>query len=190
MAIDAFEEVFNIVYIAKKLHSMGKYDFVTENFYDVLDYDCYYEDMYNLVENLFDYHYTQYYENRNVEVHVLSDPAIVDFYILAGKHSRLNGLSDDANPYIEEARQKACELLNFSYCLDWMLIGHTEPTRPYHSRLGLFISQDDYVDLGCLSYALVELYEWFENKRIELSNILNDSNIGNSHNPREKLMAA
>jgi len=49
---------------------------------------------------------------------------------------------------------------------------HTEPKRPFHSRLGLFLSQEDYVDLGRLAYGLIEIYEWFANMCVELSNLL------------------
>ena len=178
MAIECFTELFNMVYIAKKLHDMGKYDLVEQDFYGALEYDGYFESMYNLMGNLFEYHYCQYSDSRGVELHVLSDPVIVDFYVLAGKYGKRNSIPDDMNPYIKAAIKQAENYLNFSYCLDWMLIGHTEPKRSYHSRLGLFICQDDYVDLGCLCYSLIEMYDWFSQHCIKLSNILHEDAAG------------
>ena len=66
--------------------------------------------------------------------------------------------------------------LDFSYCVDWRLMGHTEPKRKHHSRLAVFIYQDDWVDLGCLAYALIEIYEWFSDACVNLREILN--NVG------------
>ena len=53
MAIDGFEEIFNTIYIAKKLYDMDKYDLVKRNFYDVPCIDAYYENMYALIPALF-----------------------------------------------------------------------------------------------------------------------------------------
>lgn len=83
MAIEEFDEIFNTVYIAKKLFDMGRYDLVTQNFYDILCYDAYYENMYGLIPELFAYCRCSYSERRGVEIYVLSALVIVDFYILA-----------------------------------------------------------------------------------------------------------
>jgi len=176
MAIECPTEIFNIVYIAKKLYDMGKYELMKESFFDSLDYDVYYENMYGLIENLFEYHNCRYYEHKALEVHVLSDPVIVDFYKLAGEYGRINKIANAANPFIQEAERQIHRRLNFSYCLDWMTMVHTEPKRQYHSRLGLLISQEDWVDLGCLAYGLIEIYEWFKSQCVELSNLLNSGN--------------
>ena len=175
MAIEGFTEIFNMVYIAKKLHDIGKYELMSESFFDLLDCDTYYENMYGLIENLFEHYDYRYYERRMVELHILSDKVVVDFYTLAGKYGKRNNILDENNPYIKAAEQEIQRQLNFSYCLDWMVMGHTEPKRPYHSRLALFISQSDYVDLGCVAYRLIELYEWFDDMCAELRNILDDT---------------
>lgn len=171
MAIECFEEIFNVVYIAKRLYDIDKYELAEKNFFDVLEYDTYFEGMYSLIMELFEYCECNYFESRNVEVYIFSDPVIVDFYILAGEYGRYNGIPDSENPYIEDSYEQVRRRLNFSYCLDWMLMGHTEPIRPYHSRLGVFAYQDDFVDLGCLAYELIEIYSWFSEKCIELKSI-------------------
>lgn len=178
MAIEGFDEMLTTIYIAKQLYDMGKYRLAEASFSDTLHYDFYYENMYGLIENLFEHHYCRYFENRYMELHVLSDPVMVDFYTLAGEYGRRNGVPDEANPYIKAAEQQARKHFNFSYCLDWMLIGHTKPRRPFHSRLGLFIYQDDYVDFGLLAYQLIELYGWFSDQRAILNGLLADNSCG------------
>ena len=179
MAIDNFTEVFNMVCIAKKLHDMDKYELVENSFYDTLEYDTYFESMYNLIGNLFEYHDCNYYESQYVDVQIFSDPVIVDFYVLAGKYGRRNNIKDENNPYIKAAENEAHDNLYISHCLGWRLVGHTEPKRPYHSRLELFISQEcGCLDLGVLAYALIEIYEWFSDKCVELSNILGEDAAG------------
>ena len=191
MAVDGFDELFNIVYIAKKLFDMRKYELVKSSFSDLLDLDMYYENMYSLIPNLFEHHDCNYYENRGVELHILSDPVIVDFYVLAGKYGKRNNISDADNPYIKAAEEETRDNLNISHELDWMLMGHTEPKRPFHSRLGLFISYEcGCLDLGVLADRLIDLYEWFANQCVELSNILDDTMGGLQISLCEELMAA
>lgn len=175
MAVEGFDEIFNTIYIAKKLCDMGKYELVTESFFDGIDLDMYYENMYELISNLFTYYGGRYCENRCVELHVLSDPVIVDFYTLAGEYGRRHKIPDKDNSYIKAAEQEVHRQLDFSYCLDWILMGHTEPKRPFHSRLGLLIYQDDWVDLGCLAYGLIEIYDWFSDACSRLKDVLREN---------------
>jgi hypothetical protein len=172
MEIEGFSDILNTLYIAKTLFDMDKFDLVKENFFDSLGYEAYYENMYSLIPNLFEYHHCRYYEERSLEIHVVSDPVIVDFYKLAGEYSKRNNIPDIDNPYFKEAERQVHGELDFSYCLDWRLMGHTEPIRPFHSRLALFISQDDWVDAGCLAYGLIEIYEWFSDSCDRLRKLL------------------
>ncbi len=190
MTVDGFNEIFNTVYIAKKLFDLGKYDLVKSNFFDEVDYDSYYENMYGLIPNLFEHHSLRYYEHRDFELHILSDPVIVDFYKLAGQYGKRNNISDTSNSYIKEAEQIIRRELNFSYCLDWKLEGHTEPQRPYHSRIGLLIYHDDYVDLACLVDGLIEIYEWFSDTCTRLRDLLDDTMGGLQISLSDEVMAA
>ena len=179
MVVDCFNEFFNTVYIAKKLHDMGKYELVTKSFFDKIELDVYYANMYELIQNLFEHYDCRYHERQDIDLHILSDPAIVDFYVLAGKYGKRNKIPDDNNSYIEAAQKETKELLDISHCLGWSLMGHTEPKRPFHSRLGLFISYEcDCLDLGVLAYRLIELHEWFSDKCVELCNILHEDAAG------------
>ena len=158
---------------------MGKYELVMESFFDALDYDVYYENMYALMGNIFEYGECQYSECRGVDLYILSDKVIEDFYILMGKYGKRNNIHDTDNPYIKAAHEEIRNNLDISHELDWMLMGHTEPKRRYHSRLGLFISYEcGCLDLGVLTYRLIELYEWFSDQCIELCNILHEDASG------------
>ena len=140
--------------------------------------------------SIFEHHDCRYYERHYIELHILSDPVIVDFYILAGKYGKRNNIHDMDNPYINAAEWEVNNNLNFSYCLDWKLMGHTEPKRPFHSRIGLIISQEDYVDLDILASRLIEIYEWFADKCVELCNILDDTMGGLQISLWEEAVAA
>lgn len=163
---------------------------MTENFYDEICLDAYFENMYRLIPELFEYSYSRYSEYRGIEFVVLSDPVIVDFYTLAGEYGRKHNIPDETNPYISEAEEQARSHLGFSYCLDWRLKGHTEPKRPFHSRLALFIYQDDWVDLGCLAYGLIELYEWFSDSCAQLRKILHKHTAAVTQQGEKEVIAA
>ena len=67
MVIDGFE-ILNTLYIAKRLYDMGRYEVAEANFFDTVDYDVYYENMYGLIENIFENCYGQYYEKHGMEI--------------------------------------------------------------------------------------------------------------------------
>jgi hypothetical protein len=191
VAVDGFNEYFNTIYIAKKLFDMGKYELVTESFFDSLDLDTYYENMYTLIQNLFEYQDSRYYEHNGIELHIISDPVMVDFFMLAGKYGKRNNIPDAENPYIKAAQQETSDNLALCYCLDWKLMGHTDPKRPFHSRLGLFMSDGcGCLDLGVLAYKLLILYEWFANSCVELCNLLDDTMGGRQISIWEEAIAA
>lgn len=190
MVIEGFDEICSTVFIARKLFAMGKYELVEKCFFDTVDFDTYYEDMYLLMENLFGWYDSWYYGRQNMEMYVMSDSVIADFYVLAGKFGRNYNIQEENNPYLKEAQKQVQKRLNFSYCLDWKLMGHTEPKRPFHSRLAVFVYLDDWVDIGCLVYGLIEIYEWFSDACIRLQNLLYGKQTGSVQLFREEAAAA
>lgn len=174
MAIEGFEEIFNTVYIAKKLYDIGKYDLVKGCFYDTIEYDTYYENMFYLLENLFEHQYGHFSDRRAIELRVMSDPVIVDFYQLAGEYGKRHHVADENNFYIKEAEKMINDNLNCTYSVECKMMWYTDQKRKSHTRLGLFIYQDDWVDLGGLAYALIEVYEWFSDKCADLRKLLSD----------------
>jgi hypothetical protein len=169
MDIDGLDEIVFMIYVAKTLYDMGKYELAAKSFDDKLIYDNYYQGMYDLIENIFEYSSCRYDENQNCEIHVLSDPVIVDFYILAGEYGKLNGIPDNENSYIKEAREEAGRNFTISHCMDWILMGHTEPTRKYHSRIGIIISHEcSCCDIGVVALRLFEFQVWLQKQCEEL----------------------
>jgi len=118
MVIEGFDEICSTVFIARKLFAMGKYELVEKCFFDTVDFDAYYEDMYLLMENLFGWYDSWYYGRQNMEMYVMSDSVIADFYVLAGKFGRNYNIQEENNPYLKEAQKQVQKRLNFSYCLD------------------------------------------------------------------------
>ena len=182
---DRFDEILNILCIAKKLYDMGKYEIVEKSFYDVLDVDMYYENIYELMYQFFGYYDYQYYEKYCSELHILSDKNIVDYYILAGEYGKKHNISEECNPYIEQAEEYIKRQLNFCYCIDWAIMVHTQPKRSFHSRIALFIYQYEWVDFAELACRLIEIYKWFSDACIHLKGILNDTEY-----IREEVIAA
>lgn len=172
MAIEGFDEILNTVCIAKKLYDLGKYDLVKNSFYDVIESDTYYENMFYMLENLFESQYIQFSDRRAVELRVMSDPVFKDFYRLAGEYGKRNNIADENNSYIKEAEKVINENLNCTYLVECKMMWYTDPNRNRRTRLGVFIYQDDWVDFGGLVYALLEVYEWFFNKCDDLKKLL------------------
>lgn len=172
MEIEGFYDVINIIYIAKVLYNMNKYHLVENCLSDELHYENYYEDMYTLVPEIFNYYESDYYEKRGFELSIYSSKEMEDFYILAGKYGKLKGLEDSNNPYIISAENEARNNLSFSYSLSWMIAVHTEPKRPFHSRLALMSYDDDYVDYGQMALGLINLQDFYERSCIELHYLL------------------
>ena len=61
---------------------------------------------------------------------------------------------------------------DFSYSLDWVLKGHTEPKRPYQSRFALFIDEYEYVDICGVAIGLLQMYKFFRETVQELKELL------------------
>ena len=172
MEIEGFRDIINTIYIAKELYDMNRLEMVKTCFNDVLDYENYFEDMYSVISEVFEYFKCSFYEIKNMEMQIFSGPVIVDFYTLAGEYGKRHGISDDSNPVINEAHTKMRGLFDFSYSLDWKLCGHTKSKRPYHSRLAIIMYCDDWIDYGMLAHRLIQAYRWFAEKRTELRTLL------------------
>ncbi|MBD5114611.1 MAG: hypothetical protein HDT46_05315 [Ruminococcaceae bacterium] len=174
MAIEGFEEIFNTIYIAKKLYDIGKYDLVKGCFYDTIECDTYYENMFYLLENLFEHQYCHFSDRRAIELRVISDQVIANFYLLAGEHGERHNIADENNFYIKEAEKIINDNLNYTYSVECKIMWYTDPKRKHRTRLGMFIYQDDWFDYGGLVYALIEVYEWFSNRCADLRKLLSD----------------
>ncbi|MCM1060830.1 MAG: hypothetical protein NC452_11115 [Eubacterium sp.] len=172
MAIEGFDEIYNTVCIAKKLFDLEKYDLVKDSFYDTIDSDTYYENMFNLLENMFENQYIQFSDRRAIELRIMYDPVFTDFYQLAGEYGKRHHIADENNSYIKEAEKVINYNLNYTYSVECKMKWYTDPKRKHRTRLGVFIYQDDWVDFAGLVYALLEVYEWFSYKCNDLKKLL------------------
>jgi len=165
------------------LNDIGKFQLVeymksctiTDN--GEIDYDISYEAAQTVIDCLFEYCDVKYYENKGLDLIVLSDQVVVSFYLLAGAYGKRSGIGDDANPYILDAEHEAKKWLDFSYSLSWNLVGHTEPRRPFHSRLALCTYYDEGVDIIGLAIGVTAMYRFFSQKCTELRELLSGTEV-------------
>ena len=164
-----FEEFMNIVYMLKLLYEVDQDIFsVTVDLRDLhfnpedgYYYDCLYETMIEICENLFEYVDGEYYEMRGLNITIYSDPIIEEYFRLAGEYGEKNGIAEDKNPFFEEAEEEMRRNFNFSYSLDWVLKGHAKPEREYQSRFALLSYEYDYVDLCGMVIGLLRMCKFF-----------------------------
>ena len=172
-----FDEVMNLVYLLKMYYDVNKENFkMIMPFGDISNdwyYDNYYDICLSISDSLFEYTQNFYYEKKGLSVVVLSDKAVEEFYILAGKFGKLNGINDNENPYFKEAEEEMSKSFYFSFNLGWVLKGYAAPKRKCHSRFALIIDEyGDGVDVCGIAIGLLKMYRFFHEKRDELLNLL------------------
>ena len=172
--IEGFGDILNQVCIAKELHENGWGALVQQVLDAPLDSDNYYQSMYDLCSYVFDFYDSSYSEEEEREINVYSSLELVEFVSLAAAYRRKIGLSKKNNPYYEAAKREIHRHLGFSYYMDWLLVLQEKPRYPFHSRLVLLISHDDYVDIGGIALGLVYFNEWLREKNQELRAILEE----------------
>lgn len=174
-----FEEFMNIVYLLKLLYEVDRQLF--ERTVDLeclkLDageyyFDDFYETAYEICGSLFEYTRGDYYDRHGISITVFSDPLIEQYFCLAGEYGKANGISEARNPYFEKANEEMRRNFDFSYSMDWVLKGHTEPKRPYQSRFALFIDEYEYVDICGVAVGLLRMYRYFIEGVQELKELL------------------
>ncbi len=177
--LEGIVEITTILYLAKLLYDIKRFNLVTENFYDVIVtdengmYDAYMESMSSLIQNVYEYYDTAYSDKHGTSVEIFSSAEFEEFCVLAGKFGEQNNLGEDDNPYMKNANEEMGEYFNFSYSLDWKLYPHTNPKRKFHSRFALFTSECEWVDLGLVALGLIKMNEWFYEQVVKLRALLN-----------------
>lgn len=175
-----FEEFMNIIYLLKLLYevepdifretvNLGDLHFASDDGYY---YDSIYETALEIADSLFAYVRNEYYDRRGINITVFSDPLVEEYFCLAGEYGKANGVSKARNPYFEKADEEMRRSFDFSYSLDWVLKGHTEPKRPYQSRFALFIDEYEYVDICGVAIGLLQMYQFFRETVQELKELL------------------
>jgi len=164
--IEGFSEITGIIGIAKFLHDIGRFDIVKERFVDTLSYDTWTENMWETITSVFSGFCGGC--NDETEVMVFTDDVISGYFIRAWEHGKKTGTPPDKNPYVIKAENEARQCLNFTYSMDWKLLGYTKSKRAAgKSKLVIYACAEEFCEHEDLAYGLVHLYEWFKDKEVK-----------------------
>jgi len=171
VGIENFNEILGAVKVAKQLYDIGRFETVVKCFYDALDYDSCYQNMYELIESLFSYYYSIYDENNDEERMIFMDDVISGYYVMAWKYGSQHGLAHEQNPYVIAAEKEAHKHFSYCYSLAWQLCGYTKTeSSARKSKLIIYSCPCDSCGLDQLAYSLLMMYSWFRNQCEELAN--------------------
>jgi hypothetical protein len=178
--MDDFKSALQLIFLAKQLHEIGRYEVFQDLQNNVIAYagevfyDTYIEAAVLAIESVFKHCVNKYYENKGLEIYVLSDVVVTDYFILAGEYGRRHKLDEKSNPYIISAREEVERWFNFSYSLSVELRGYTEPKRPFQSRLVIMTYADEWLDYTAIAIGTVAMYRFLADKCAELRELLSD----------------
>lgn len=166
--IEGFNEIIGIITLAKELHDIGRYAIVQEQFFDILSWDGYYENVLGVISSLFSGFYSDYDDNNEEERMIFSDDCISDYYEWAWEYGCSHNVRHDENPYVIEAENEVRKRLGFCYGVGWKLLGYTKTKRTAkQSKLIVYICTCSCDCHGHLAYGLIQLYKWFSDKVAE-----------------------
>jgi len=168
MGIECFDETVNTITLAKELYDIGRYDIVEKNFYDVICYDTYYENIISMIESIFEIYYERYNEFTEEYCMIFIDRVISDYYCIAWEYGKKHKIPYDKNPYTTAAEKEVAKWLNFSYSLGWKLLGYTKSeAKAKKSRLIVYTCACEFCEHDHLAYGLLMIYKWFYDKCVE-----------------------
>ena len=171
MEIEGFNEIMSIVRIAKQLHGIGKSDIIEKCFFDVLDYDDYWHNMYGLMESLYSGYYSTYDEYDDEERMIFTDDVISEYYVMAWKYGKQHKIPHILNPYVKAAEKEARKHFSYCYSLAWQLCGHTKTeSAARKSKLIIYSCPCDSCGLDQLAYSLLTMHSWFKSQCEKLTN--------------------
>ena len=163
--IEGFSEIIGIIGIAKLLHNIGRFDIVKERFIDTLCYDLWTENMWEVITSVFSGFSSGYGCDGETEIMIFTDNVIADYFIHAWEYGKNTNTPHDKNEYVIEAENEAGQYLNFTYNMDWKLLGYTKSKRAARkSKLVIYACAEEFCEHEDLAYGLVHLYKWFKDK--------------------------
>lgn len=168
MEIEGFGEIMGIITLAKELHDIGREDIVDEQFFDVLCWDSYYENILGAISSIFSGFYSDYDDSSEEEFMIFEDDVISNYFEMAWVYGKKTNTSHDQNPYMIKASNEVSRRLNYCYSMDWKLIGYTKTKKT--ARQSKLIVYAGVCECDChtnLAYSLVQLYKWFSDKVAE-----------------------
>jgi len=167
MEIEGFNEIMDVIRLAKVLHNFGRFDIVKNQFFDIVTYDSWLVNMWAAISSIFSGFHDNYDEDNDTEILIFTDDVISNYYIYAWEYGKKTRTPPDKNPYVKEAENEASQYLNFTFNMSGKLLGYTKSKRAARkSRLILNISHDEFCEHDYLAFGLVYLYKWFRDKCI------------------------
>ena len=169
MEIEGFEHIISSLVLAKELHDIDRFDIVEQQFFDMLCWDSYYENILGVISSIFSSFQCEYAENDEAELMGFEDDVISNYFVYAWEYGMLNKLHYNKNPYVTLAQNEVQRWLNCNSCVDWKLLAYIRTKKSaQQSRLLVRI----YTSCGCnaqenIAYGLIKLYAWFRDKCAE-----------------------
>jgi len=170
MEIEGFDSIISSIVLAKKLYDIGRFDIVQQQFFDVLSWDSYFENMVGVMSSIFTGYSSNYSDEDDTEVMIFEDDIISNYFIHAWQYGKLHNIHYTQNPYVEQAQTEARRWLNIGCCVNYKLLAYTR-TQKTAQKSRLLVLMDNGCG-GCdiyrkIPYGLIELYLWFTNKCAE-----------------------
>lgn len=170
MEIEGFSEIISSITLAKELHDIGRDDIVKEQFFDVLCWDSYYENILGAISSVFSGFYSDYDDGSEEELMIFEDDVISSYFEMAWAFGNKTNIPHDKNSYVTEAENEIRKQLDFCYGIGWKILGYTKTRKTAkQSKLIVAICACS-CDCGChdhLAYGLIQLYKWFSDKVAE-----------------------
>ena len=171
MNIDKFSEIIDILTLAKKLHDINRYDIVKNQFFDVICYDSWFENILGVISSVFSSFYNNYDDGSETEIMIFTDDVISNYYHFAREFGKNTNTPHDKNPYVLEAESEVSKLLSFCYSVGWKLLGYTKTKKTTgQSKLIVYTGTCDCNCHANLAYSLIQLHQWFSDKCTEFRN--------------------
>jgi len=166
--IEGFNEIAGIILLAKELHDIERYDIVEKYFFDTLCYDSWHESMYGVITSLFSGFNSDYDDGDEEEKMTFTDDIISEYFVYAWEFGEKTNTPHDENPYVKGAEFEARRWLNFTYNMDWRLLGCAKTREDAReSRLIVRTCACDFDEHEDLAHGLVQLYQFFTDKCAE-----------------------
>jgi hypothetical protein len=177
MEIEGFDNIIEILGLAKELHDIDRYEIVKERFSDVLCWDCYYDDMLSAIASIFEDYQNNYIDDDGIEIMTFMDDVISEYFVHAWEYGKLHNLHYSQNPHVDTAKKEAQRWFQGSCCIDWKLSAYIR-TKKAAKQSKLLVLMDTNGCGGCSSYekvayGLIRLYVWFKDKCAEFETLKN-----------------
>jgi len=174
MEIEGFDTIISSLVLAKKLYDIDRFDIVEQQFFDVLSWDAYFENMMGVISSIFMGYSSDYSDEDATELMTFEDDVISNYFVYAWKYGKLHNIHYSQNPYVEQAHKEVERLLHIGCCVGYKLLAYTR-TKKSAQKSRLLVLMGNSCG-GCniygnVSLALVQLYSWFTNKCAEFETL-------------------